>query len=48
MISSRRPPTFMPTSPWSQPGMTCPCPSANEKVAPGVSFQEASKILPLL
>ncbi len=31
MISSRRPPTFMPTTPLSQPGMTCPAPSWNVK-----------------
>jgi len=31
MISSRRPPTFMPTTPLSQPGITCPAPSVNVK-----------------
>ena len=30
-MSSRRPPTFMPTTPWSQPGITWPAPSVNEK-----------------
>ena len=31
MISSRRPPTFMPTTPLSQPGITCPAPSLKLK-----------------
>ena len=31
MISSRRPPTFMPTTPLSQPGITWPSPSVNVK-----------------
>ena len=31
MISSRRPPTFMPTTPLSQPGITCPAPSLKVK-----------------
>src|SRR5919198_2836734 len=29
MMSLRRPPTFMPTTPWSQPWMTFPWPSVN-------------------
>ena len=32
MISSRRPPTFMPTTPWSQPGMTCAGVASSVKV----------------
>jgi len=31
MISSRRPPTCMPTTPLSQPGITSPAPRVNEK-----------------
>ena len=31
MISSRRPPTFMPATPWSQPGMTWPLPSVKRE-----------------
>ena len=34
--STRRPPTFMPSKPWSQPGMTCPAPSGNENGSPAV------------
>ena len=40
MINSRRPPTFMPGTPWSQPWITWPCPSGKLKVCP--RFQEAS------
>jgi hypothetical protein len=29
--SRLRPPTFIPTRPWSQPLMTCPAPRVNEK-----------------
>ena len=29
MTSTRRPPSFMPATPWSQPGMTMPAPSGN-------------------
>ena len=28
MMSRRRPPSRIPTRPWSQPGMTCPPPSS--------------------
>ena len=31
MISSRRPPTYMPATPLSQPGITCPAPGVNVK-----------------
>src|SRR3954452_17840667 len=34
MVSTRRPPSFMPATPWSQPGMTWPPPSGNSKGCP--------------
>src|SRR5712692_7571084 len=40
MVSLRRPPTFMPTTPSSQPWITCPPPSANENGWPW-SFEES-------
>src|SRR3954454_10043335 len=47
MISSRRPPTFMPATPWSQPGITCCAPIWN-----GNGFlprsHDASNCLPVL
>jgi len=46
MISSRRPPTFIPTRPSSQPGMTAPAPSwKGPNAVPGVSFHDASEDL---
>ena len=40
MISSRRPPTFIPSTPWSQPGITSPAPSV--KVNGSSRLQEES------
>ena len=34
MTSWRRPPTFMPCTPWSQPLMTWPTPSRNRSGSP--------------
>ena len=34
MTSRRRPPTFMPCTPWSQPEMTWPTPRRNDKGSP--------------
>ena len=31
ITSLRRPPTFIPATPWSHPAITCPAPSGNEK-----------------
>ena len=45
-ISSRRPPTFMPATPCSQPGMTWPLPSVNGNGS--ARFHEASKTFPAL
>ena len=45
MTSSRRPPSFIPAIPWSQPGMTCPAPSGNSSGCP--LFQEASNSPPV-
>src|SRR5690348_15585223 len=44
MVSTRRPPTFIPASPLSQPGMTWPAPSGNENGWPW--FHEASNSVP--
>ena len=46
MISSRRPPTFIPTRPWSQPLITEPWPSVNGNV--WLRFHEESNSLPPL
>src|SRR5438105_716236 len=40
MIRRRRPPTRIPATPWSQPGMTCPAPRRKLKGSP--RFQDAS------
>ena len=34
--SRRRPPSFMPSMPWSQPGMTCPAERERERLAAAV------------
>ena len=44
MTSLRRPPTFMPCTPWSQPAMTWPTPSLNRSGSP--RFQLASNSSP--
>lgn len=44
MVSWRRPPTFMPWTPWSQPAMTWPTPSWNFSGPP--RFQLASNSSP--
>jgi hypothetical protein len=46
-VRRRRPPTFIPTSPWSQPGITWPWPSVNWNGALP-RFQEESNSLLLL
>src|SRR5829696_963222 len=46
MVSSRRPPTFIPSTPRSQPGITMPAPSWKMNGSP--RSQEASNSLPLL
>ena len=43
MVSWRRPPTFMPCTPWSQPAMTWPTPSWNCSGAP--RFQRRVELL---
>src|SRR5437016_2756690 len=49
MISFRRPPTLIPTTPWSQPWITWPPPRINSKSRPGrPPFHEASNSLPFL
>ena len=51
MISSRRPPTFIPEIPWTQPGIT-PCDvglvGASAVVNVWWRFHEASKTFPVL
>src|SRR5215212_9543742 len=46
MTSSRRPPSFIPDTPWSQPGMTWPAPSGNVNGSVPRS-QEASNCSPV-
>src|SRR4030088_3535057 len=46
MMSRRLSPTFMPTTPWSQPLMTWPVPTGKRKGCPWV--RELSNCLPLL
>ena len=46
MISSRRPPTFMPDRPCTQPGMTLP--GLNGVVNGWLFFHEESNSLPVL
>ena len=46
MTSSRRPPSFIPAMPWSQPGMTWPPPSGNVNGSLPRS-QEASNCAPV-
>src|SRR5680860_484056 len=46
MISSRWPPTFIPATPWSQPGITSPAPRV--KLKGSLRLQEESNSLPLL
>ena len=46
ITSTRRPPTFMPSKPWSQPGITCPAPSGNEIGSP--RSHELSNTVPSL
>ena len=46
MISSRRPPTFMPVSPWTQPWITLP--GASAVVNGWLRVHEESNSLPFL
>ena len=46
IVSLRRPPTFMPCTPWSQPGITCPLPSLNWNGCP--RFHDASNSSPVV
>ena len=44
-ISRRRPPTFMPATPCSQPWMTCAAPSQKTKGRPGLTGVELLALL---
>ena len=45
MVSRRRPPTFIPATPWSHPEITWPAPSGNENSS--LRFHDESNSWPV-